>query len=217
MNRSMYFVYLHRRASDGLPFYVGKGTKYRERDKHNRSDWWKRVVEKHGYFIEILHQSLDEDTSKLLEVMEINNHRACGYPMVNRNNGGDGNHGWVPSDETKIKIGIGNSGKSPSSETRAKMSAAHTGRKHTEDSKEKIRLANLKRTKEQYLEYGRRGRSKEIHGFFNSNDGSFEICTQAELRDKFNLNASKVCDIIKGRRHHHMGFIHSKACCAEES
>lgn len=43
--------------------------------------------------------------------------------------GGDGNHGWKMSDETKKKIGEKSKGRIPSAESRAKMSAAGKGRK----------------------------------------------------------------------------------------
>lgn len=212
MDRNKYYVYLHRRASDGLPFYVGKGRAYRSNDKINRNPWWKRVVEKHGYLIEFLHWDLNEDDSKLLEVMEINNKRQLGYPMVNLNNGGEGNHGWVPSEETKKKISLANTGKKVGQETREKQSKAATGRRHSEEFKKNLTASNLARTDEQNAENGRKRRCKQVHGFFNLNNGSFLTCTQSELREKFNLNASKVCDIIKGRRAHHMGFVHSNSC-----
>lgn len=212
MNRSLYFVYRHRRASDGLPFYVGKGRKYRERDFTNRSDWWKRVARKHGVIIEFLHINLSEEESKLLEVMEINNHKAVGYPMVNKSLGGDGNHGWVPSDETKKRIGDANRGKSPSEDTRKKMSISHTGRRHDEKTKIKIGEANRRRSDQFNKLIGTKRRSKEPHIFMSLDLGFFEILTQSEMIEKYGLNSSKVSDILAGRRSHHKGWVHLDSC-----
>ena len=212
MDRNKYFVYLHRRASDGLPFYIGKGRKYRERDRVNRSRWWKNVVEKHGYSIEYLHFDLEEEESKLLEVMEINNHKALGYPLVNISLGGDGNHGWVPSDLTKQRISEGNRGKSPSAAVRLKMSESQSGRKHKDETKAKIGQANLKRADDFNKELGLRRRNKDVHGFINLDEGFFETLTQSELREKYQLNAGKVTDILCGRRFIHKGWIHSTSC-----
>lgn len=56
-----YYIYLHKTLDCDVPFYVGKGNKRRAYIKRNRSDFWKRVVSKHGYKIEFLEQNLDED------------------------------------------------------------------------------------------------------------------------------------------------------------
>lgn len=207
--KNNYYVYMHRRASDGLPFYIGKGRGYRSRDKHGRNIHWKRVVAKHGYTIEILHSNLNEDESKLLEVMEINNKRSLGYPMTNINNGGDGNHGWIPSEETKRKIGMGNAGKVISEETREKMREAQLGRKHSEETKEKMRIWNLNRGEDVHKEIGLKRRDKEEFVFLDTKQGGvgFVIGTRQYMIENYGLNASKVSDLIVGRRKQHKGWI----------
>lgn len=218
MDRTKYFVYMHRRASDGLPFYIGKGCKYRDRDKTGRNKWWHRTVQKHGYKIEILHFDLDDDTAKVLEVVEINNKRQFGYPMVNLTNGGDGCSGMVFSDESRAKISVANTGKSPSPETRRKMSESQTGRKHSQKTKDKISNANKTRSPKFNAEVGIKRRNQQIHGFLNLNDGSFETMRQQEIIRAFNLNPSKVSEIISGTRPQHKGFIHSKWCgCKDDT
>lgn len=44
-----FYVYVHRRATDGTIFYVGKGSGKRLHDKSGRSQYWKRVANKHGW------------------------------------------------------------------------------------------------------------------------------------------------------------------------
>ena len=48
-----YCVYLHRRATDGSVFYVGKGTLSRSKKTSSRSEGWLAVYEKHGLDVEI--------------------------------------------------------------------------------------------------------------------------------------------------------------------
>jgi len=217
VNRKLYYVYMHRRASDGLPFYIGKCKGYRSNHKINRNQWWERVVAKHGYTIEFLHVNLSEEESKQLEIVEIKKHRDAGYPLVNLTNGGDGNHGWIPSQETRLKISASNTGKSPTQETRDKMSVAKLGTKHTQESKDKITAANLRRTDEENKANGFKRRDKETHGFINLNDGSFVVMPQIDIAEAFNLNRSKVCDIVHGRRLEHKGWKHSKWCDCSKS
>ena len=56
----MYYVYLHRKATDGEVFYVGKGKNLRASSYKSRSTFWKSVVAKYGYYIEIVETGLQE-------------------------------------------------------------------------------------------------------------------------------------------------------------
>lgn len=55
-----FYVYAHRRESDGAIFYVGKGTGKRAFNFTHRSLLWKRCYEKHGCRVEILFNDLPE-------------------------------------------------------------------------------------------------------------------------------------------------------------
>jgi len=50
---SEFYVYVHRRASDGAIFYVGKGSGGRLRSKASRSPFWHQIVNEHGFEAEI--------------------------------------------------------------------------------------------------------------------------------------------------------------------
>lgn len=96
-----FFVYLHRRASNGKVFYVGKGTRYRHKSKWNRSQHWHNIVKKHGYTIEIVQGGMQEWWAFELEkdlILKYKDHGLC-----NRTDGGEGASGVVPSEETKQK------------------------------------------------------------------------------------------------------------------
>jgi len=88
----MAYVYIHRRKTDGLVFYVGKGTG-RRKDKRgrSRSTWWNSVVNKHGYTIEVLRDGMSDQEAYDMEARVIKKYRRLNMPLVNMNEGGKGN------------------------------------------------------------------------------------------------------------------------------
>ena len=101
----IYYVYIHLRASDGTPFYVGKGKGKRAWDKRSRSDRWKRVVEKYGYIVNLAWGGLSEKEAFEWEVHLIEQFRLSGYPLVNHCDGGEGvsNKKQIESNQNKIR------------------------------------------------------------------------------------------------------------------
>lgn len=55
-----FYVYIHRKKINGEVFYVGKGSGNRAWAKHGRSLFWKRVVAKHDYTVEIVINGVQE-------------------------------------------------------------------------------------------------------------------------------------------------------------
>ncbi len=98
----MYYVYLHRKATDGEVFYVGKGKNLRASSYKSRSTFWKSVVAKYGYYIEIVETGLQEWYAFELEKDLISYYGRCdlGYgTLVNLTDGGDGSSGYKMSKE----------------------------------------------------------------------------------------------------------------------
>jgi hypothetical protein len=97
----MYYTYLHFKADSGELFYVGKGKRARGRaNSHlNRSQYWHRVVAKHGLRVEIAASWSDEETAYLHEKFLIACFRDIGVPLVNLTDGGDGVRGLRHSKE----------------------------------------------------------------------------------------------------------------------
>jgi len=142
----MHYVYLHRRATDGEPFYVGKGKGKRARSRHNRSDWWRSVVDKHGYFVEIVVSDVQEWYACELEceLIALYGRRDLGDgPLVNLTDGGDGAVRLAP--ETLKRIAEKNRGKRRTPEAIERASATHRGRKNTQETKSKMQKAALAR------------------------------------------------------------------------
>ena len=163
----MYYVYQHKTADTNSIFYIGKGKGNRAFTKSNRSQYWKNVVNKHGFNVEFVVTDIDEEFSFLIEMETIDAYRKRGIVLSNMTDGGEGASGLVHSEEHKAKLkgnkfgaatwGIGFKGKTHSDEQKAKWSKIRKGvtspRKGvvlSEETKRKMSqsktgLANLKR------------------------------------------------------------------------
>jgi hypothetical protein len=143
----MAVVYEHIRKDTNEVFYVGKGeTPSRAFSKHNRNRYWKNIVNKTDYTVEIIHSDITQD-----EACELEKHLIFLYgrkdlglgSLVNMTDGGDG--GINPSIETRKKL----SNRIISDKTRQKLSDSHKGenhhmygKTHSNETKEKISVAH---------------------------------------------------------------------------
>jgi len=144
----LYYTYLHRRASDGQPFYVGKGMGSRAWSAKNRNQHWTRTCAKHGVTVEVLAHWSTEAEAFEHEKFLIWCFKDMGCKLVNMTDGGEGQSGYEHSDETKQKIRAANIGRAQTPEQRAATSARMSGnriwagRTHAEDTKAKISAGN---------------------------------------------------------------------------
>lgn len=149
-----FYVYTHTRNDTGAVFYVGKGKLRRAWNKSLRSAYWKKIVEKCGYTVNIVRQGISEVCAFSLEKALIHAARSNGCVLVNFTNGGEGKSGCIASEETRLKQRMAKVGRPLSSEHRERISFAHKakkytaeskrhflGKSHSEAAKEKIRLA----------------------------------------------------------------------------
>lgn len=110
-----HFVYIHRRADTGEPFYVGKGSR-RTRDRSEsyeraythcrRARRWCDAVAAHGLVVEVVACCAEDAEAQRLEMqlIEAIGRRDIGAgPLINLTDGGDGHAGIVVSDELRAK------------------------------------------------------------------------------------------------------------------
>jgi len=103
----MFYVYVHRRATDNKIFYVGKGKGRRAYEINNRNNHWKYTFIKHGLIIELVCNFYDEKDAFTLERELIS-----WYGRGNLCNYTDGGEGLSnPSDETRRKLSLAHSGR----------------------------------------------------------------------------------------------------------
>lgn len=136
MERNKLFcIYIHKSPSS--KYYVGITSKNRVQDRWDNGNGYKNcpafynAILKYGWKnIEhyVVSSKLSENKAKKLEIHLISFFKACNR-SYNITNGGDGHLGYVPSKETRIKLGNGRRGKSISEEHKLKLSKALKGRK----------------------------------------------------------------------------------------
>jgi hypothetical protein len=142
-----FYVYVHRKATTGEVFYVGKGFGRRAWSTH-RSKYWHNISKKHGFCVEIVKSGLQEWYSFELECQLI---ALYGRDVLcNMTDGGEGTtgaKGRVFTHEQRQKLSLANKGKVISQEQRHKISKTLKGKPFTMERK--IRL-NLPETKEKH-------------------------------------------------------------------
>jgi hypothetical protein len=163
----LYYTYLHRRASDSQPFYVGKGKGCRLNSRRDRSPFWRHIANKHGVTAELIAYWPTEAEAFEHEKFLIWCFRDMGITLCNLTDGGEGMSGWTPTEETRQKwseqrIGQGNHrfgksgilsklyGRHLSDEHKGKLSLAFAGDKNhmygkarTQEVKDKISQKKL--------------------------------------------------------------------------
>jgi len=101
----MAIVYRHRRLDTNEIFYIGIGVSLkRPFEKSNRNKWWKNIVNKTDYLVEILTDKISYEDAKELEEFLISQYgrRDLGTgTLVNLTDGGEGTKGVVVSKEKK--------------------------------------------------------------------------------------------------------------------
>lgn len=146
----MAYVYRHIRLDTNEVFYIGigsdsKGKYTRAYSKDGRNKYWKRIVNKTLYGVEIIEDSLTWDFAcerekywiKLYGRKDLNE-----GILVNMTDGGESTLGWIPSEITKQKQSKAKIGKyfgkdNPMFGKKGKDSPFF-GKKHTKESRKKI-------------------------------------------------------------------------------
>jgi hypothetical protein len=225
----MAYLYRHIRLDKNEPFYIGIGsdmTNKRANEKARRSKFWKKIVAKTDYEIEILFDDISFEEAKVKEIEFIKLYgrkdlnTGC---LVNMTDGGDGLinkvftpeyrknlsnslKGRVLSEKQKDKLRAYRLGVPNSPETRAKISKANKGRKNSEALMELL----INRKGEKNPVFGITGcRCKNFKGFIQVfKDGAY-LGQYEGIRDcaeKLNVSATKVSAVLNGRRNHTGGY-----------
>lgn len=137
----MYYVYLHRRASDLKPFYIGKGNGKRAYAFNKRSKYWKRVADKHGVIVEVLAHWEKEDDAFEHEKFLIDVFRNLGHELANISPGGDGRGGFKRTKENVEKMRLIWSTQEMREKARARVSGdlhPNYGKKFSDELRKKL-------------------------------------------------------------------------------
>ena len=155
----MAYVYLHRRKDNDQPFYVGVGgllsfDNYQRANANNwkglrnRSDFWRNVVNKFGFTVEIVLDNCTKEEALLEEVRLIKLYGRQDIEtgiLVNHTDGGEGRVN--SSKEVNRKCGEKNIGRKLSEEHKQKISNGNRGKRLSEENKLKISLGHKGKSK----------------------------------------------------------------------
>ena len=126
-----FYVYVHRRKTDGRVFYVGKGQGPRAWITTRRNAYWNAVAKKHGYVVEIVQANMLEWWALELEMQLILMYGP--KEICNLTDGGDGLSGFRMSLETRQLMSNRRRGRPKSPDHIRKIAEANRGKKRTED------------------------------------------------------------------------------------
>lgn len=145
----MAHVYRHIRLDKNEPFYIGIGADDLGRRAHDkkarRSEWWNRIVDKHGYIVQILFEdvSIEFAKEKEKEFIALYGRLDLGTgTLCNLTDGGDGISGWKAPIETiqrmKQAAKIRGTHMLNTPEVIAKRAESNRGKKRTPEQCEKL-------------------------------------------------------------------------------
>jgi hypothetical protein len=141
-----FYVYVIFRPN-GVPCYVGKGKGKRWKTtwrKHNKA--LQNLMDRNGGSLPTvkIREGLTETEALETEIAFIRaiGRKKDGGPLYNLTDGGEGQTGWVPSEETRERISASNIGRKMSESARQKMSIAGRGRSKSAEHKAKIGAAH---------------------------------------------------------------------------
>ncbi len=206
-----FYVYLHRRLTDGKVFYVGKGRRSRSTRQSTRSKHWLNIVNKHGFYVEFYATGLQEWYAFELEIQLIayyGRENLCNYT-----DGGEGCSGRMVSEEQKQKLrdlfsgkclnGLyGNNHPSKRHDVRKKISESHKGKK-------KQKLSDCKKGKQIPCLTGRNHPSSrkiicdQLHVCFCTIKEAMDFLLYEYNKKTFSTN---ICAAASGKRKSAYGF-----------
>ena len=172
-------VYRHRRNDNYTVFYVGIGSPQRPYVKNKRSVFWKNIVKKYGYTIEILAKNISIEDAKDLEKLLIQEYGRLDLEtgtLCNLTDGGEGTCNVTPEVRKKMSerrkgvrnlpIGYKRSAEfcKKISDSRKGMISSFKGKTHTEESK---KIIKEKRALQIFSKESRLKQAKAISGINN--------------------------------------------------
>jgi hypothetical protein len=190
IERGKVIVYRHRRLDTNEIFYVGIASNYsRPFNKSSRTQWWKKIVNKTKYEVEIIAENLIREDALELErfLIQLYGRKDLGLgPLVNMTDGGDSDLNI--SEETKIKISNALKGRKLSNEHIEKCRNRMLSIKHSDKTKNKMSMT-------------RKGKTKPYKDrlILNLETGVFHY-TVNEASEVYNINYHTLNNYLKGLR-----------------
>lgn len=142
-----YYLYRHIRLDKNVPFYIGIGSHYetgksyhRAYVKSNRNPFWKAIVAKTDYEVEIMLDDLTHTqvVEKEKEFISLYKLRINGGTLCNLTLGGEGTLGYKHTEQHKARIRSWTAGIKLPEERKIAIGNFHRGKKLSEEHKLKF-------------------------------------------------------------------------------
>jgi hypothetical protein len=206
-------VYQHRRLDNNEIFYIGIGKcEKRAYSKSNRNEMWCRVVNKHGYSIEIIYNNITWENAKKIERQLIKQ-----YGRINLNNGtlcnmtdgGDGILNYQHTNETKELLRKLKTGTKLTQKHIEILKQSNTGRKHTHEELCKMSISQLGEKNHMWGKNGTVVSNSKlsidkviwIRNNFIKGDNQFGY---RALSRKFNVSKTTIIHVVKNKLWKHI-------------
>lgn len=199
-NDRIFYVYGHFRKTDDSIFYLGKGKQKRSHSKSGRSDHWRSIAKKHGWYVKIIASGLTETEAYDLEVKAIKELREKGERICNVANGGEGGLSGIKLKPEHIKkLSAAKLGKPQLPEHAERSRKARLGCKNTPENTEKLAALKRKKVINNHGEVfnsateAARVLSKRIG--VNCNQGNISMCCMGKRSNAYGYSWSYSIDI----------------------
>ena len=206
---SGYYLYVHRKATDGSIFYVGKGLRDRWKSTNRTNKHWQNTATKHGVIVDILIQDLQEwyAYEKEIELIAYYGREDLGEgQLVNHDNGGEG--GGKPC-ETEVytfaNFSTGESFKGTKNQFKEAIGFHPYSLVKIKDHQRIgwYLVGNVSQDKLEKYSSGFSRCSDEVYSFVNFKTGQELTTTISKFKKETNVNPAH---IISGRKNSNHGW-----------
>lgn len=121
-----FYVYLHRRKTDNIVFYVGKGRGRRAHYLIERNDHWTKTFKKHGCIVEIVHENISEQDAFDIEKKLIEQYKTD--KLCNKTDGGEGISGYKFTESQKKNLSESHKSHAVTDDVKKRISQSLKGR-----------------------------------------------------------------------------------------
>lgn len=190
-------IYKHIRLDTNEVFYIGIGKQSnRAFSKQRRNKYWKSIVLKHGYKVEIIKEVNTWEEACKLEIELISKYgrkdKGLGT-LVNMTDGGEGSKGMSEESKKSIsdKLKVSRIGANNPMYGKTGNLNPFFGRKHTEEAIQKNRLARLGKNL--------RGESLKAKKVLDFNTNTIYNCVR-DASEAIGINYYTLVNILSGHR-----------------
>lgn len=205
---SGYYLYVHRKATDGSIFYVGKGLRDRWKSTNRTNKHWQNIAIKHGVIVDILIQDLQEWYAYEKEAELIAHYGRLDLqegPLANHDDGGRG--GKPPElDSYSYKNFKTNEEFTGTKQQFKKKIGFHPYmliKKQNYNLNGWYKVGNVTEERLQELKESKRSFDRTIYNFVNFCTDERLNCTQAEFKKYTGVNP---CHFIARRKNSNHGW-----------